>query len=146
MPGFWTRLPNGSVLHVRGDRHMPAEDLAALHALGTALERAIATITLPMLEWKHKGIAMSAPPPEVTKTLSRLARQQEPITVTMKPWDAWVTVAVIQFASRNPQLSPTQKDQAVAVGRALQAMLAQLSPEAAQYLEAGWNPELDVSE
>jgi hypothetical protein len=83
-------------------------------------------------------------PPEVLKVLKPIWLSKKPLVVSVKPKDAWTAVAVIQFASRHPQLSPTQRDQAIAVGRALQAAVASMFPDSAIYLEDGWNPAKDV--
>lgn len=83
-------------------------------------------------------------PPEVQRALLDLATDPRRVMCSLRPWDAWVTVAVIQFACRNPQLNPTQREQAERVGRALQAALAELAPETARYLELGWDPTNDM--
>ncbi len=83
-------------------------------------------------------------PADVRDALLSLAVERRRVTPSLATWDAWVTVAVIQFATRNPQLSSTQRDQAVRVGRALQDSLAAMAPAAAALLEAGWNPAQDV--
>jgi hypothetical protein len=84
-------------------------------------------------------------PPEVLKVLSKLWRDPRPLHMVIHPRDAWVTVAVIQFATRNPQLSETQRESAIAVARVLQEAIGSIAPEAAGYLEDGWNPALDVA-
>jgi pantothenate synthetase len=84
-------------------------------------------------------------PPAVLAVLKALWESDRKLHISISPKDAWTTVAVIQFASRNPQLSPTQRDQAIAVGRKLQEELELFAPAAARYLEDGWNPAKDVS-
>jgi hypothetical protein len=83
-------------------------------------------------------------PPEVMAMLKRVWQSKEPLVVSVKPRDAWTAVAVIQFACRNPHLPDTQRQQAIAVGRALQAALASMFPDGSRYLEDGWNPAKDV--
>lgn len=83
-------------------------------------------------------------PDDVRDALLSLAVERRPLALQVRAWDAWVTVAVIQFAVRNPQLSPTQRDQAIRVGRALQRVLVEAAPNAALILEAGWDTSQDV--
>jgi hypothetical protein len=83
-------------------------------------------------------------PAEVFATLKQLWQDPRPLQLTIHPRDAWVAVAVIQYASRNPQLGATQRDAAIRVGRALQDALMVFEPKAAGYLEDGWNPEKDL--
>jgi hypothetical protein len=82
-------------------------------------------------------------PPEALQALIAIWRDQRHIHLSLRPGDAWMTVAIVQFAARNPALSPEQREIAERVGRALQGALAQLSPIAAEYLEMGWNPAYD---
>jgi hypothetical protein len=83
-------------------------------------------------------------PPAVLAVLKKLWSDDVNLRVQILPRDAWTAVAVIQFATRNPQLSPTQRDAAIRVGREIQEALVMRSPEAASYLEDGWNPAKDV--
>jgi hypothetical protein len=83
-------------------------------------------------------------PPDVLRVLKQLWESKEQLHVDISPKDAWTTVAVIQFASRNPQLSAAQRAAAIAVGRKLQEELELFAPAAARYLEDGWNPAKDV--
>lgn len=83
-------------------------------------------------------------PPAVMVVLRRLWESRERLHIDVLPKDAWTTVAVIQYATRNPQLSATQREAAVSVGRALQRSLERLAPAAADLLEDGWNPDKDV--
>lgn len=83
-------------------------------------------------------------PPEVLKVLKQLWQSTKQLNISIMPKDAWTTVAVIQFATRNPQLSPTQREQAMFVGRKLQEELELFAPAAARYLEDGWNQAKDV--
>ncbi|NTV62581.1 MAG: hypothetical protein HGA65_03460 [Oscillochloris sp.] len=83
-------------------------------------------------------------PPEVLAVLRQLWESKEPLPVIFLPKDAWITVAVIQFASRNPQLSPAQRDAAITVARILQEAIQDRFPAAADLLEEGWNPAKDV--
>jgi hypothetical protein len=87
---------------------------------------------------------MNELPPEVLRVLKALWESTKPLNISITPKDAWTTVAVIQFATRNPQLSPTQREQAMLVGRKLQEELELFAPAAARYLEDGWNPAKDV--
>jgi hypothetical protein len=83
-------------------------------------------------------------PPEVLTVLKKLWLDDSLLRIRVYPRDAWTAVAVIQFATRNPQLSETQRDAAIRVGREIQEALVMRSPDAASYLEDGWNPENDV--
>jgi hypothetical protein len=83
-------------------------------------------------------------PPEVLKVLTQLWKSTKQLNISISPKDAWTTVAVIQFATRNPQLSPTQREQAMFVGRRLQEELELFAPAAARYLEDGWDSGKDV--
>lgn len=87
---------------------------------------------------------MSELPEDVRAVLSSLVAAQAPLHIAVRPWDAWVAVACLQFSSRNPQISAAQRDQIIAVGRALQLALTAMAPQAARYLEDGWNPANDV--
>lgn len=82
--------------------------------------------------------------PEMIATLRDLWQEPRTLRISMHPRDAWIAVAVIQFASRNPQLGDTQRDATVRVGRAIQGALLEFVPAAAALLEDGWNPEKDV--
>jgi hypothetical protein len=83
-------------------------------------------------------------PPDVLRVLKQLWESTERLHIDISPKDAWTTVAVIQFASRNPQLTPGQRASAITVGRKLQEELELFAPAAARYLEDGWNPAKDV--
>ena len=83
-------------------------------------------------------------PPEVFAAQRKLWEDPRSLIVSMRPRDAWVAVAVIQFASRNPQLGGEQRAAAVRVGRALQHALTMLDPDSGRYLEEGWDPRKDV--
>lgn len=83
-------------------------------------------------------------PPSVREALTALARDTRRLTVSLSPWDAWVTVAVIQYATRNPNLNAIQRNQAVRIGRALQDALVRIAPGVGGLLEAGWDPNQDV--
>jgi hypothetical protein len=87
---------------------------------------------------------MNELPPDVLRVLKQLWESKEHLNISITPKDAWTTVAVIQFTTRNPQLSPTQRQQAMLVGRKLQEELELFAPAAARYLEDGWNPAKDV--
>lgn len=83
-------------------------------------------------------------PPEVLAVLKQLWESKEQLHIDISPRDAWTTVAVIQYATRNPQLTSEQRRSAIAVGRKLQEELQLFAPAAARYLEDGWNPDKDV--
>jgi hypothetical protein len=83
--------------------------------------------------------------PEQIRTLMRI-RTQPPVSVTIQPWDAWVAVAVIQYGTRNPYISQTQREQATVVALILQHAIAAVSPLAAELLNDGWNKALDYRE
>ena len=78
-------------------------------------------------------------PPEAMAALAKIWHDQRHVRLAIVPRDAWMTVAIIQFACRNPQLSPEQREIAERVGRALQGALAALSPIGAEYLELGFD-------
>ena len=70
---------------------------------------------------------------------------EEPLQLAVLPRDAWVLLGVIQFASRNPALSPNHKEIVERCGRAIQGALNYFSPDPliAEVMEQGWNPEMD---
>lgn len=82
-------------------------------------------------------------PPDLKGPLTRLWRMERPIAVGVRPRDAWIIVAIVQFASRNPALSPTQRQPIERFGRELQRALAAIDPVLDRYLEMGWHPEYD---
>jgi hypothetical protein len=77
------------------------------------------------------------------QALRQIWNDPQHLHLAVTPRDAWITTAVIQFACRNPQLSPSQREIAERVGRALQGALAAISPVGAEYLEMGWDPTFD---
>ena len=83
-------------------------------------------------------------PPAVLAVLRQVWEAQEPLHIDISPKDAWTTVAVIQYASRNPQLSPTQRQSAIDIARKLQEEISLRYPVAAGYLEEGWDPAKDT--
>jgi hypothetical protein len=83
-------------------------------------------------------------PPDVIRVFRQLWESKEQLHISISPKDAWTTVAVIQFATRNPHLSPAQRESAIAIGHKLQEELELFAPAAARYLEDGWNPQKDV--
>lgn len=83
-------------------------------------------------------------PAEALAMLQRLWPLQQPITFQLRPRDAWTVLAIVQFAWRNPQLSPQQRRLMETFGRQLQAAIVAIEPEAAPYLDMGWHPEYDV--
>jgi len=88
---------------------------------------------------------MSEPdlPDELRGPLIKLWRMP-PISVKLLPRDAFTAVAALQYATRNPQLSDIQRQQAVAVARVMQAALAQIDPIINKYLEMGWDTRYDA--
>jgi len=82
-------------------------------------------------------------PDELKAPLYRLWRIEQPILVSLKPRDAWMVLGIVQFASRNPMLTPTQRQLIEAFGRSIQDHLAQFDPVFARYLEMGWDPAHD---
>jgi hypothetical protein len=82
-------------------------------------------------------------PADLKGPLLRLWRIEQPIVVSILPRDAWVALGIIQFATRNPMISPTQRQLIESFGRELQRGLAQIDPSVEKYLEMGWNPEFD---
>jgi hypothetical protein len=83
-------------------------------------------------------------PPEVLAALKRLWADRREVHLVMRGRDAWLTCAIIQFACRNPALSPAQRETAERVGRELQAAVAALAPDLAPALELGWDAAHDV--
>lgn len=83
-------------------------------------------------------------PPEVLAVLTQLWQSDVHVHISITPRDAWTIVAVIQYATRNPQLSPAQRDAAITVARILQEAIQDRFPAAADLLEEGWNPAKDV--
>jgi hypothetical protein len=88
--------------------------------------------------------APDEPSPEVLAALKRLWMDPRKVHLVMRGSDAWTTCAIIQFACRNPELSPTQRAVAERVGRELQAAVATLAPDLQGTLELGWDPAHDV--
>lgn len=90
----------------------------------------------------------SMPKPEglpdgLAEPLMQLWRSQQPITVQLLPRDAWVTLGVIQFASRSPALNADERHMVEQFGRELQRVLAGIDPRLAPYLEMGWDTAHD---
>jgi hypothetical protein len=83
-------------------------------------------------------------PPELLPILERLWHNKRPIAFHMLPRDAWTVLGIVQFASRNPQLSPKQSELVEHFGRSLQEAISAIEPGAAPYLEMGWDPQYDT--
>lgn len=83
-------------------------------------------------------------PADLVGPLYRLWRIEQPIAVSLKPRDAWVALGVIQFATRNPALTPEQRAIVTAFGREIQRGLAGFDPVFDRYMEMGWDPDHDV--
>jgi hypothetical protein len=89
---------------------------------------------------------MSAPdeiPADLLEPLKRLWQTEQPILIQMKPRDAWSIVGLIQFASRNPHISPTQRQLLERFGRELQRAVVAIDPVFEKYIEMGWDPKHD---
>jgi len=82
-------------------------------------------------------------PADLKGPLIRLWRIRSPIVVSIKPRDAWVALGIIQFATRNPALSVTQRQLIETFGRELQRALVAIDPSLEKYLEMGWDPTFD---
>jgi hypothetical protein len=83
---------------------------------------------------------VSGPPPrEVEEAIVALARAGTTITAELRPWQAWQVVLVCQHLAANPHESDVLPQALNDVGRALQAAIVAVAPEAAAYLEAGWS-------
>jgi hypothetical protein len=80
----------------------------------------------------------------VLATMMQIWRDDANLRILILPRDAWTTLAVIQFATRNPQLGDEQRNAAVRVGRILQEALELRMPAAHPYLEDGWDAGKDV--
>jgi hypothetical protein len=83
-------------------------------------------------------------PPELLKRLRVLWKDERPFLVSLRPKDAWIAVGVIQFASRNPQLSPLHRQAIEEFGRSIQQGLTDRDPVLGPYLEMGWDPAYDA--
>jgi len=83
-------------------------------------------------------------PPELEALMRRLWVIKKPIRWSMRPREAWIILSVIQFASRNPMLTPTHQKLMRELGDQLQRAIVAIEPEAGQYLEMGWDPQFDV--
>lgn len=68
----------------------------------------------------------------------------EPVRMQMPALEAYTLLAILQLASRHPELSPLQLDLVMKAGRDLQEAIAWRCPFAAETLELGWDPGLDV--
>jgi hypothetical protein len=89
---------------------------------------------------------MSVPdeiPDELLEPLKRLWRSEQPILFQLKPRDAWSIVGLVQFAARNPQISPTQRDLLEQFGRELQRGVVAIDLVFEKYMEMGWDPKHD---
>jgi len=82
-------------------------------------------------------------PDELKNPLIRLWRIEQPIVVSIKPRDAWTALGIIQFSTRNPAISPRQRQLIEAFGRELQRGLVAIDPSLEKYLEMGWDPKFD---
>ena len=90
---------------------------------------------------------MSAPdeiPAELLEPLKRLWQTEQPIILSMTPRDAWSICGLMQFASRNPQISPAQRQLLEAYGRELQRAVAAIDPIFDKYMERGWSSQFDT--
>ena len=83
-------------------------------------------------------------PSEIAAMFGRLWPMTSPIVVHLLPRDAWIVLGVIQFASRNPNISESHRTVMEHFGRAIQNRLAEIEPAGAPYMEQGWHPEFDV--
>lgn len=83
-------------------------------------------------------------PKELEGPLIKLWNSDQLIVAPMRPRDAFQAVAVIQFATRNPQISDVQRQAAIAVARVLQQAVTRLDPIVGKYLEMGWDPQYDT--
>jgi hypothetical protein len=83
-------------------------------------------------------------PDDLRDPLLRLWQLRQPIHVQILPCDAWVALGIIQYSTRNPMLTPEQRQIIESFGRSIQRGLAALEPALEQTLEMGWNPAHDV--
>lgn len=83
-------------------------------------------------------------PEGLREPLLKLWQSEQPIVIEMLPRDAWVSIAIVQFASRNPALLPEQRQMIESFGRELQRGITAIDPSLEPYIEMGWNPEFDV--
>jgi len=81
--------------------------------------------------------------PEELGRISEAIRTAPNIRAEIPVVDALGMLGIIQFAARNPSLSPQQKALVETFGRDLQAALVARVPALAQMAEAGWWAEYD---
>jgi hypothetical protein len=87
---------------------------------------------------------MNEIPQEVRDMMKRIWRSSEKLHFTLSPRDAWTTVAVLQYAWRNPALNDDQRQMIEELARGIQQGLVELEQDAQKYLEMGWHTEHDV--
>lgn len=75
--------------------------------------------------------------------LLRLNKRTELLHFALRPGDAFQVVAVLQYAWRNPALSPVQRGTVESLARGLQRLIARIDPEVGAILEMGWHTEYD---
>jgi hypothetical protein len=84
---------------------------------------------------------MNLPPTQ--QLLDCIGKQLPPIH--LDAMTALCIIAGIQLASRHPGYKGPSSDIAISGIKKLQAILVEVVPEFKDIIEAGWNPELDVT-
>lgn len=114
------------------------------HAGRISIEQWHRLVAAAITEFREEHMDKYGELPEgLAEPLMQLWRNERPITVQLRPRDAWVALGVIQFATRNPALSADQRRMVEQFGRELQRVLAGIDPRLAPYLEMGWDPAHD---
>ena len=74
----------------------------------------------------------------------RVMSDNTPLPVTINIQEAWLLISGLQLASRHPGISPYMKSALENIGRQFQQAIVERHPQAAELIEFGWNPEMDV--
>lgn len=83
-------------------------------------------------------------PAELFAPLGRLMKIRQHINIKILPRDAWVVVALLQFADKNPQLLPDQHEQLHMFAEQMIEALVNIEPGLEQYILMGWDSAYDV--
>lgn len=73
----------------------------------------------------------------------KVLEDKTPLQTDIDIGSAWTLVAALQLATRNPGMTPDLRLRITNVGRAFQASIEVLHPEAHELLEKGWNEKFD---
>lgn len=83
-------------------------------------------------------------PAELIDPLARLFKIRQQINVRIYPRDAWVVVALLQFADRNPALDESHHALLHSFAENIIEALVNIEPILEPYIAMGWNPDLEV--